>query len=59
VRIGIGKPPSKEHGADHVLSRLPKAERELLDVAVQRAADAVEAIVAEGADAAMAKFNGL
>ena len=29
VRIGIGKPPSKERGADHVLSRLPKAEREL------------------------------
>ena len=54
VRIGIGKPPSKERGADHVLSRLPKAERELLDVAVQRAADAVEVIVAEGADAAMA-----
>jgi PTH1 family peptidyl-tRNA hydrolase len=59
VRIGIGKPPSKERGADHVLSRMPKAERELLDVAVQRAADAVETIVAEGADAAMAKFNGL
>ncbi len=23
VRIGVGKPPSKERGADHVLSRLP------------------------------------
>jgi PTH1 family peptidyl-tRNA hydrolase len=59
VRIGIGKPPSKERGADHVLSRIPKAERELLDIAIERAADAVEAIVADGADAAMAKFNGL
>ncbi len=59
VRIGIGKPPSKEHGANHVLSRIPKAERELLDVAIQRAADAVEAIVVDGADAAMARFNGL
>ena len=38
----IGKPPSKEHGANHVLSKLPKAEREALDVAVQIAADAVE-----------------
>ncbi len=36
VRIGIGKPPSKERGADHVLSRLPKAERELLDVVDRR-----------------------
>ena len=59
VRIGIGKPPSKERGADHVLSRIPKAERELLDIAIERAADAVEAIVADGADAAMARFNGL
>lgn len=59
VRIGIGKPPSKERGADHVLSRIPKTERELLDIAIQRAADAVESIVADGADAAMAQFNGL
>lgn len=59
VRIGIGKPPSKERGADHVLSRVPAKEREVLDVAVQRAADAVEAIVASGPDAAMATFNAL
>jgi PTH1 family peptidyl-tRNA hydrolase len=59
VRIGIGKPPSKERGADHVLSRLPASQRELLDGAVERAADAVEVIVAEGVDAAMQRFNGL
>ena len=59
IRIGVGKPPSKEHGANHVLSRIPKAERELLDVMVERAADAAQAVVAEGADAAMAQFNGI
>ncbi|MEI7990966.1 MAG: aminoacyl-tRNA hydrolase [Actinomycetota bacterium] len=59
IRIGVGKPPSKEHGADHVLSRIPKAERELLDITVERAADAAECAVASGADAAMARFNGL
>jgi PTH1 family peptidyl-tRNA hydrolase len=58
VRIGIGKPPSKERGADHVLSRLPKAERELLDSAIVSAADAVEVLLAEGPDAAMRQFNG-
>jgi PTH1 family peptidyl-tRNA hydrolase len=58
VRIGIGKPPSKERGADHVLSRLPKAERELLDIAIVTAADAVETLLAEGPHAAMTKFNG-
>lgn len=59
IRIGVGKPPSKEHGANHVLSRIPKAERELLDVMVERAADAADAVIARGADAAMAQFNGL
>ena len=58
VRIGIGKPPSKEQGAGHVLSKLPKADREAFDVAIQIAADAVETLVGEGADAAMRDFNG-
>ena len=58
VRIGIGKPPSKERGADHVLSRLPKSERDLLDIAIVTAADAVEVLLAEGPDAAMRRFNG-
>jgi peptidyl-tRNA hydrolase, PTH1 family len=57
VRIGVGKPPSKEQGAGHVLSRLPKRQRELLDVTVVEAADAVETIVTEGVDAAMRNFN--
>ena len=59
VRIGIGKPPSKERGADHVLSRLPKAERELLDIAIVTAADAVELLLADGPEAAMTKFNAI
>ena len=59
VRIGIGKPPSKERGAQHVLSKVPLAEREVLDVAVERAADAVELIVTDGIDAAMLRFNSL
>jgi PTH1 family peptidyl-tRNA hydrolase len=59
VRIGIGKPPSKERGADHVLSRLPKAERELLDIAIVIAADAIEVLLTVGSEAAMTKFNGL
>jgi len=59
VRIGVGKPPSKERGAAHVLNRVPAKDRELLDVAIQRAADAVEMIVAEGAEAAMRTFHVL
>ena len=59
VRIGVGKPPSTEQGAAHVLKRVPKADRVELDIAVQRAADAVEAIIDEGVAAAMNRFNAL
>jgi PTH1 family peptidyl-tRNA hydrolase len=57
VRIGVGKPPSKEQGANHVLRRISKKERAELDVVVQLAADAVEMIVADGVPAAMTRFN--
>ncbi len=57
VRIGVDKPPSKEQGANHVLRRMSKRERAELDIAAQEAADAVEAILADGVDAAMNRFN--
>jgi PTH1 family peptidyl-tRNA hydrolase len=58
VRIGVGKPPSAATGADNVLRRPSKAEREELEAIVGRAADAVEKILHDGADRAMATFNG-
>jgi PTH1 family peptidyl-tRNA hydrolase len=57
VRIGIGKPPGRQEGADHVLRRFAKSERELVDVAVEQAADAVEVILSDGVTAAMNRFN--
>jgi hypothetical protein len=38
---------------------VPPKDRELLDIAVQRAADAVEMIVADGAEVAMRTFHVL
>jgi PTH1 family peptidyl-tRNA hydrolase len=57
VRIGIGKPPGRREGADHVLKRFSKAEREQIDVTIEQAADAVETIVSDGVAAAMNRFN--
>ena len=58
VRIGIGKPPGgKEKGADHVLKRPGKSERELLAVMIEVAADAVECILRDGVGTAMNRFN--
>ena len=45
VRIGVGKPVSKEHGVDHVLKKFSKRERAEIDVTIEQAADAVECIV--------------
>jgi peptidyl-tRNA hydrolase len=42
-----------------VLKRPGKAERTILEVAEALAADSVEAIVSEGIDAAMNRFNTL
>lgn len=58
VRIGVGKPPSKEQGAGHVLSKLSSRQKERYGVALQEAADAVELIVGDSSDAAMREYNG-
>lgn len=57
VRIGVGRPPSKEQGADHVLKRVGKADREALAIAIEQAADAVELIVSDGIEVAMNRVN--
>ena len=58
VRIGVGKPPGgKEHGAKHVLRKMTKKDRELYDIAIAEAADAVEMIVTEGVGPAMTQYN--
>ncbi len=58
VRIGVGKPEHKDVGKGHVLSKVPKAERELLDIRIIDAADATELIIARGVEAAMQRYNG-
>ncbi len=58
VRVGIGKPPGRQAGADYVLKRPGATERAAILVAVAEAADAVETIITEGVQAAMARTNG-
>jgi len=57
LRIGVGKAPSRMRGADWVLKRPGKADRELLDEMVVTAADAVEMLLVEPAVAVMNRFN--
>ncbi len=57
VRVGIGKPPSKDRGADWVLQRLSGARRAALAADVERAADAVEAVIDLGFADAQQRVN--
>ena len=57
LRIGVGKPPVSQSGSDWVLRRPGKADRAVLDDAVERAADAIEQLVAEGVERTMATVN--
>lgn len=57
VRFGIGRPPGRQDPADYVLRDFSSAERKELDFLVDRAADAVEALLADGIEPAQNKFN--
>lgn len=58
VRIGIGKPEPGRDLAAYVLGKYPPEARQAMFDAFLCAADAVQAIVTDGAEAAMARFNG-
>ena len=58
VRLGVGKPPNAQQGADHVLKKPSKSDRTEFDIVVQEAADAVEMIVSDGVAQAMNRYNG-
>ncbi|MGY0017956.1 aminoacyl-tRNA hydrolase [Streptomyces sp. cg35] len=57
VRFGIGRPPGRMQVADFVLKDFASAERKELDYFVDRAADAVEALVIEGLERAQSTYN--
>ncbi|MCM1326446.1 MAG: aminoacyl-tRNA hydrolase [Bacteroidales bacterium] len=57
IRIGVGEKPKGYELVDYVLGHFSEEEMKLMEEAAERAADAVRAIIAEGADAAMNEFN--
>ncbi len=59
VRFGIGRPPGRQDPSDFVLRRFSAVERAELDLAVDLAADATEALLAEGLEPAQNRFHAL
>ncbi|MBO0901086.1 aminoacyl-tRNA hydrolase [Cellulomonas sp. zg-ZUI22] len=57
VRVGVGRPPGRQDPADFVLKDFSGAEKKDLPWLVDRAADAVEAVVLDGLEAAQLRFH--
>ena len=58
ARVGIGRPPGRMDPADFVLRDFSAAERKELPLLIDRAADAVEALVRDGLEPAQNAFHG-
>ena len=57
VRVGVGRPTPGFDAADYVLSPFSAEERKAATEAFEKAAEAVKAVVLEGAVKAMNRFN--
>jgi peptidyl-tRNA hydrolase, PTH1 family len=57
VRAGIGRPPGRMDAADYVLHDFSAAERKLLPLVLEQAADAVEILLRHGLAAAQNEFH--
>ena len=57
VRIGVGRGDPRRDLADHVLARFDADEREVVEEALERAADAAELFVTEGIEPVMNRYN--
>jgi PTH1 family peptidyl-tRNA hydrolase len=57
ARVGIGRPDEGAQAAEHVLAQMGNDELRILQQAIDRAAAAIEAVIAEGLEAAMNRYN--
>lgn len=57
LRVGVGRPPGRMAASDYVLQRFSDADRQLVDVCVQEAADGLEVWIRDGIEKAMNLLN--
>ena len=58
LRLGVSRPPGRMEAADYVLQDFSASEKEMLNLALEPAVDAILVFVTEGLEAAMNQFNG-
>lgn len=59
LRIGVGRGDARRDLADHVLSKFDPDERDTIQAATLRAADAAEMFIADGIERVMNTFNAV
>lgn len=57
VRIGVGRPPGRQAASGHVLKRFGARERQVVDVTIAEAAEAVLTLVRDGLEAAQNRYH--
>jgi len=57
LKIGIGKPESRENTVDYVLSPFPEGEWKLLSSTLDRAAEALRDVINDGMEHAMSRHS--
>lgn len=58
IKVGVGEKPSQMDLADYVLSHFSKGEKEMLEQACRDGAAAAVAMMTDGIDEAMNRYNG-
>jgi PTH1 family peptidyl-tRNA hydrolase len=59
IKLGVGRPTEGDDLSDFVLSPFDQGESEVVADMVERGAEAVSSVVAEGVEVAMRRFNGV
>jgi PTH1 family peptidyl-tRNA hydrolase len=57
VKVGIDKPQTPEEGVDYVLSTFDDEQLPLVEESIERACEAIEAIIVSGKNQAMNRYN--
>lgn len=57
IRVGVGDKKEGSDLADHVLGHFNKSDKEIIELAAENAAEAIQMILSDGVDNAMNKFN--
>jgi peptidyl-tRNA hydrolase, PTH1 family len=57
LRVGVGRPPGRMAASDYVLQQFSAADRPLVDVCIQEAADGLEHWIKDGLEKAMNVLN--